>query len=101
MKVTERIIELMQERGWTKYKLAKECGVYSTTVKSWFKDDYSPSLDSLQNICNAFGITMAEFFSGIEDNKLTTKQLALLEKFNNLSETNRIKILEIMDILSK
>lgn len=32
MTVQERIIDLISVRGWTKYRLAKEIGVYPTTV---------------------------------------------------------------------
>lgn len=39
MDVKQRILELMEKRGWSKYRLAKETGIYITTVNDWFNEN--------------------------------------------------------------
>ncbi len=29
----------MEKRGWSKYRLAKETGIYITTVNDWFNEN--------------------------------------------------------------
>lgn len=68
MTVQQRIEELLKQRGWSKYKLAKEAGFYPATVYDWFNDKgYMPDRNSIESICLAFGITQAEFYSGVDD----------------------------------
>lgn len=79
MDVKKRILELMDKRGWTKYRLAKETGIYITTINDWFSGKgYTPSRESIVSICEAMGITVAEFYGGIEEHDLTNEQLVLL-----------------------
>ncbi len=100
MDIKGRILELMAERKWTNYKLAKECGIYITTVNSWFNENnYNPNLESIENICNAFGITVAEFFSGVSEGNLTTEQLVLLEKYSKVPENRRKIVTDLIDVL--
>lgn len=57
----ERIRQLMEERGWSEYRLAKECGVSQSTISNIFNRNYQPSIASLENICGSFGITLSQF----------------------------------------
>ena len=60
MDVKQRILELMEKRGWSKYRLSKETGIYITTINDWFNEkQYTPSRDSIVSICEAMGITLA------------------------------------------
>ena len=38
MDVKQRILELMEKRGWSKYRLSKETGIYITTINDWFNE---------------------------------------------------------------
>lgn len=79
MTVQERILELIESRGWSKYKLAKEIGVYPTTVYDWFNEKHiTPSGDSIDGICTVFGITRAQFYSKVDENKLSEDQLSCI-----------------------
>lgn len=59
----ERIRQMMDERGWSEYRLAKECGVSQSTISNIFNRNYQPSLASLEIICKSFGITLSQFFA--------------------------------------
>ncbi len=102
MDLKNRLQELMDKRKWTKYKLAKESGLYITTINTMFsKKNYNPSLESIESICNAFDITLAEFFSGVDETNLTSEQLVILEKYERIPKTKRNLAKEYLDILAK
>ena len=65
-----RIRQLMNERGWTIYRLAQESGLSQTTISNIFKRNNQPSLPTVNAICDACGITLAQFFA--EDDPANT-----------------------------
>ena len=84
--VIERIKQICAEKGWSDYRLAKECGIPSSTVHNILHKVSAPSFVSLLKICNGLGITMAQFFA--EDGDLidlTGEQREVLELYNHLS----------------
>ena len=98
----QRILELMKKRGWSKYKLSRETGIYITTINDWFNENqYTPSRSSIESICGAMGITLAEFYAGIEEDSLTREQLLVLEKFENIPKDRRKLVFEFMEILAQ
>lgn len=102
MTVQERINELLKARGWTKYKLAKEIGVYPTTVYSWFdRRHITPSSDSIDGVCSVFGITHAQFYSKVDENHLNEEQIAVLELYSKIPLNKRKIVLDLMSILSE
>ena len=50
MDVNERIRVLMNERGWTPYRLAKESGLSDGTVGNIFRRNTVPSMATLEAI---------------------------------------------------
>lgn len=62
MNVLERITELRKERHWTEYQLAEKSGLTQSTISSWYRKNMLPSIPSLAKICEAFGISMSQFF---------------------------------------
>ena len=66
--LTQKIDKLKNERGWTDYELAQQSMVTQSTIASMKARNSPPKLDTLQAICNAFGITLAQFF--LEDEKI-------------------------------
>ena len=59
----KRIRQLMDERGWTIYRLAQESKLSQTTISNIFKRNNQPSLPTVNAICDACGITLAQFFT--------------------------------------
>lgn len=80
MDVLERLRHLMNERGWTVYRVARESGLSEKTVYNIYSRNTMPSIPTLEAICNAFGITLAQFFA---DGKLIEMSLDLEEVFEN------------------
>ena len=102
MTVQERILELIESRGWSKYRLAKEIGVYPTTVYDWFNEKHiTPSWDSIDGICTVFGISHAQFCSRVDENKLNEDQIVLLELYSKIPQNKRKIVLDLMLGLSE
>lgn len=101
MTVQQRIEELLKQRGWSKYKLAKEAGFYPATVYDWFNEKgYTPDRSSIESICLAFGISQAEFYSGVDEGKLDTEQTALLELFSKVPKDKRKIVFDLLRTLA-
>ncbi len=63
MDVIKRIDILMKERNWSDYKLSVESGLSSSTIANIHRRNTVPSISTLEAICSAFGITLAQFFT--------------------------------------
>lgn len=51
--VQQHIRELMEERGWSEYKLAKMANLPQSTISNLFKRNNVPTLYTLEAICKA------------------------------------------------
>ena len=63
MDVHKRLRQLLNERGWTEYRLSKKCGLSESTLANIFRRNTMPSITTLEAICNGFGITLSQFFA--------------------------------------
>ena len=84
--VMNRLERLMKERNWTAYRLAKETGLSASTISNMFRRNTIPSIPTLETICEAFGITLAQFFA--EDwnmVELTAEQKAFFDRWVDLT----------------
>ena len=71
MDIHARLRQLLQERGWTEYRLSRECGLAQTTIGNILRRNTMPSLSTLEIICDGFGITMSQLFAEGEMVELT------------------------------
>lgn len=62
MDILKRIVDLRTERNWTEYQLAERSGLTQSTISSWYRKNMLPTIPSLSKICDAFGITLSQFF---------------------------------------
>ena len=100
MNIQNRIRVLMDERGWTEYRLAKESGLAQSTITNMFNRNNAPTFSTLEAICGALGITLVQFFSvGETDNSLTEEQRALFTKWSTLSDEQKMILLDLMNTM--
>ena len=77
--IADRLVDLCEKRGLTKYRLAQLTGMSQTAIGSIISKESIPTIPTLEKLCSAFGITLAQFFSNEESHP-------------NLTETQREKI---------
>ena len=99
--VLKRIIELREAHHWTEYQLAEHSGLTQSTISSWYRKQMLPTIPSLVKICDAFGITVSQFF--LEKNEqtvhLTEKQASLLAASAKLSSEQYDALLSFIELL--
>ena len=96
MEVLTRLRELMDAHGWSMYRLAKESGLTNSTIANIFRRNALPSIDTLEKICNGFGITLAQFFSTDSMVELTPELQILFERWKVLTPKQKAAVIEIM-----
>ena len=99
MNVLDKITNLRERREWTIWKLGEESGVDQSTISAWYKKGRSPSVASLEKICEAFDITMSQFFIDENENEvveLTQSQRNMLDNWSALSVKQKEIILELL-----
>lgn len=82
--VLERIEELCDKEGWSHYVLAKRSG-----ISNMFSRTNQPTFITVAKICDAFGITMAQFFNSKKHLDLTEEQEDILCMFDAMSAQKR------------
>ena len=61
-----RIERMLEARGWSLPELSRRSGISLSTLRSARKRGSRICLGSLNCICDAFGVTMAEFVAELE-----------------------------------
>ena len=93
---------MQKERGWTTYKLAYEACLTQSTLSNMFARGTCPTVDTLEKICDAFGITLSEFFETNESKIYVSKEeLTLLNQFRTLNEKEKAAVKSTVATLSK
>ena len=89
MDILGKIKVLQGQRGWTDYKLAQK-------LSSLYARKSPPKLETLQCICNAFGITLSQFFlenESVEILSETEKQM--LRVFRKLTPKQQQALIQV------
>ena len=51
MDIIKHIKDLMDERGWTNYRLGKEAGLSQSTITNLFNRNNAPTIPTLEAVC--------------------------------------------------
>ena len=101
MDTNERLRRLLEERGWTEYRLAKKCGLSQSTIANIYRRNTVPSIATLEVICNGFGITLSQFFADEEMVELTPDLKSVFESWVNLTPDQKAAALQMLRAMDK
>ena len=98
MDILEKIRKYRIERNWTEYQLAEKSELPQSTISSWYRKNQIPTIPSMEKICKAFGITLAQFFTddNSEITQLTKGQIDLLHEWNRLNKRQKDIVLQLL-----
>lgn len=98
MNITNRIKELRDARGWSTNQLALEAELTQSTVSTLLtKPNSLPSLDTLVCLCNAFGLTLAQFFvEGEESELVNSQEKRLIEQYRKLPDKKKEAVIALL-----
>ena len=97
MDINKKIEKLRFQRGWSMYELAQEAGITQSTLTSMIKRGNPPKIDTLSCICEAFGITLSQFFMEDEELEILTKnEKELVSLFRKMTENKQMSLIELL-----
>ena len=98
MNVINRIEQLRKARNWTVYELSLESGITQSTLASMLQRNTPPRIETLQLICEAFKITLAQFFLEDEETEIVTEEeKKLLTAYRKLPFKKQKALLELVE----
>ena len=92
MDVLSRLKQLLTDRGWTEYRLSKECGLAQSTIGNIYRRNVNPSLD--------FGITLSQFFAEGEVVELTPELKEVFENWVSLTPPQKAAALQMLKAMN-
>ena len=96
MDVLQRLAELQKQHGWSDYRIAKEADLSPNTVSNIYRRNNIPSMTTLEALCNAFGISMAQFFADDDMIEVTPEIKELVDRWSALTEEQKAAIWQIL-----
>lgn len=97
MDINKKIEDLRFQRGWSMYELAQEAGISQSTLTSMIKRGNPPKIDTLVCICEAFGITLSQFFMEDEQLEVLSKnEQELISLFRKLPTNKKQALIQLL-----
>ena len=95
MTTLEKIDMLRIQRGWSINNLATEAMLTQSTINNLYSRRAEPKLSSLRAICDAFDISLSEFFAE-EDVKEDEIDRLLQKRISRLSAVQKKNLLSFL-----
>ncbi len=97
MDVIKRLNKLRAERKMSVYRLAELTGINQSTLANTFSRGIVPSLGNLELMCEALGVTLAQFFAEEERSVLLTpEEQAFFFEYKKLPKEVKTSIEQIV-----
>ena len=103
MDILGKITSLRIERNWSEYQLSLRSGLTQSTISSWYRKNTLPSISSLERICNAFGISLSQFFQEDDEKQriLGEKEIRLMRYMEMLDPKQAELIISVAEAMSR
>lgn len=96
MDILGKIIKLQNERNWSNYELAQRAEIPPTTLAAILYRNNIPKVDTLQKICSAFGLSLAQFFLEDEEMEMLSEtEKEMLHRFRRLSPKQQKALISV------
>ncbi len=104
--ILNTITAYREERKWSLYDLATHAEMKSTTISTWYNNNATPTIPSLVKICDAFQITLSEFFAKAEGSEstpvvLTPQQMQLIDRWSVLRPDQQEAVLNLLNTIPR
>ena len=97
MDINKKIRNLCFQRGWSMYELAQEAGITQSTLSSIMSRGNPPKIETLECICDAFSITLSQFFIDDEHiEALSADEKRLITAYRELSDSKKNALLDLI-----
>ncbi|MCD8370220.1 MAG: helix-turn-helix transcriptional regulator [Clostridiales bacterium] len=100
--IMKRVDELCTKHGISRYRLSQNTGISQSAFSKMDRQQATLSLETIERICAAFGISLAQFFTQETTcPDLTPDQTRLLDVWLRLDSPKRDFALSMMEELLK
>jgi HTH-type transcriptional repressor of puuD len=100
MNVALRLKSLRKDRNLSQYRLAKKSGVSQSFLSTLESGQKTPTIDTLEKLCNALGISLSEFFN-THCTDIPDHLILLVEEGRHLSPMQVEKLVDLLASLRK
>ena len=100
MDVLKKINKMRLERNWSIYRLSVKSGISQSTLTNMFNRETLPSITTLECICNAFGVTMSDFFAEDMVSDSQNSEQELLTLYRALSEKTKKSVISLLSAIA-
>ena len=102
MDVTKKLNDLRVDRNLSVYRLSELSGLNQSTLANTFSRGTVPSIANLEAMCNAMGITLAQFFTDDESAQiLTDDERELISNYQKLSPDAKKALRDLVSAYNK
>lgn len=96
-----RFEKLLEIKGITAYKVAKETGITTTTITNWKNGKYVPKSDKLSKIAEFLGVSESYIRTGEDKPEVPTidwapEHLEIMELYDKFNKEQKSAILNLM-----
>ena len=101
MELYEKIEKIRIQKGMSVAKLNKAAGISHSTLSSWKTRQTMPKIESLDSICFALGISLAELLYDIDSDKLTGEEIELRTYWKQLDKEQKQALMSTAKAMAK
>jgi transcriptional regulator with XRE-family HTH domain len=109
MIISDRIFELLKQKGITQKELSEKTGIPQSTISDWKGKRVNPAADKIMILCEALDVSPYELLSGTENDKCTpldycvirknTEEYVMLEQFRQMESDQKARLLGYMEAI--
>ena len=111
MTISQKVFELLKERGMSQKDFSIATGIPQSTISDWRKKNTNPASDKILAICDVLAVTPYELLSNVKEegsraNKVSyrivvegTEEDMLMEAYEKLDAKARGRLLGYMEAL--
>ena len=94
MDIKKLLNKALKNKGFTRYRLAKEGNISESTLTNIFTRGNCPTLGTLEIICDTLGITLSQFFAENDMIEATDEVKELFNEWAFLTSTQKEAVLQ-------
>ena len=99
MEIGARIIALREERGWTTNRLANQCGLSQSFLRSVELGEKGITVEKLALLCDALGVSLKQFFD-LPSRKDAASEV-LMRQIERLTPEQRGSLAAFLDSMTR
>ena len=95
MNYGQRLLEVIEKKGYTRNSVSKILSVTQYNVAYWCNQEFPP-LDAIIKVCNVIGVTLEEFFEPGYRYNISQECLDMAKIIDRLSDDTKAKVLKVV-----